>query len=142
MNEPFKLQYNNDLEEFEGGNEVILLVDDDDEVRNLGQILLEEYGYTVLLAENGAEALKIYRRELNRIDLIILDLYMPQKSGRDALADILKLNPQAKVIIYSGFDKVNHIQEMLEMGAKRFIQKPFRMKQILKDIREVLDNKE
>ena len=127
------------LEEPRGGNEVILLVDDDNEVRELGQTMLVQYGYKVLLAEDGEEAVTIYRWEKDNIDLVILDLYMPHKSGRDAFVEMLEMNPKVKVIIYSGFNKVSQIQEMLDMGAKKFIQKPYRMKQMMQVVREILD---
>ena len=124
------------------GGETILLVDDDLEVRSLGQTLLEKYGYKVVLAEDGEEGVVVYRKDRDKIDLVILDLYMPRKSGRDALVEILEINPKVKVIIYSGFNKVPQIQEMLKLGAKKFIQKPYRMKQLLQDVRDVIDGKE
>ena len=123
------------------GKETILLVDDDTEVRDLGKTLLEKYGYNVILAEDGEDGVVRYRKEKDQIDLVILDLYMPRKSGKDAFIEMMEINPEVKVIIYSGFNKVPQIQEMLKLGAKKFIQKPYRMKQLLADVREVIDKK-
>jgi len=128
-------------EEPRGGNETILLVDDEAEARNLGRNILENYGYRLLLAKDGEEAVVVYRREKKNIDLVILDLMMPRKSGKDAFMEILKINPEVKVIIYSGFDKVLQVQEMLKKGAKKFIQKPYQIRQLLRDVRAVLDMK-
>ena len=81
----------------------ILLVDDEAMIRNLGRTILQRYGYHVLLAEDGQEALEIYRREQSSIDLVILDLTMPRLSGRDTLRQLLQIDPDVRVLFSSGY---------------------------------------
>ncbi|MCX5874658.1 MAG: PAS domain S-box protein, partial [Deltaproteobacteria bacterium] len=83
------------------GTETILLVDDEEFLRELGTRLLNQYGYHVITASNGKEALEIYQREGESISLIILDLIMPEMDGRQCLGEILRIDPNAKVIIAS-----------------------------------------
>jgi len=128
-----------DEEEPRGGNETILLVDDEAEVLDLNKTILENYGYHTLLAKDGKEAVYVYRQERKNIDLVILDLIMPRKSGKDAYKELVKLNSNVKVIIYSGINDATQIQNMLDLGAKKFIQKPSNIRQLLREVRAVLD---
>ncbi|MGO8878301.1 MAG: PAS domain S-box protein [Desulfomonilaceae bacterium] len=122
-----------------GGTETILLVDDDDDIRDLGATLLIEFGYKVIMAVNGKEALEIYLREKDRISLILLDLIMPEMDGRQCLAEILRVDRNAKVIIASGYSQNGPANGVTVTGAKGFVQKPYNMRQLLTTIREVLD---
>jgi CheY-like chemotaxis protein len=122
-----------------GGNETILLVDDEDVVRNLGELILRESGYTVLTAKNGKEALEIYRRDRETLSLVVLDLIMPEMGGTDCLRELSRIDPKVKVLIASGFPTDTSIQEALQMGAKGSVNKPFRMKELLRGVRKVLD---
>ena len=123
----------------EGGHETIMLVDDDESVISFGKDLLENFGYTVIVANDGFEAVEIYRRQQDSIDLIILDLSMPRKSGRESLSDLLAINPNLKVIVSSGFDKGGPVKQLLEMGAKAFVPKPYGMEKMLGAVRKILD---
>ncbi|MFC1835697.1 response regulator, partial [Thermodesulfobacteriota bacterium] len=109
----------------------LLLVDDDDSVRTLGAEMLELAGYTVLTAANGREALRVYSRNMDEISLVILDLVMPEMGGRKCLAEILKLDTKARVLIASGYSANGPTKEALEGGAAGFISKPFDLKQLL-----------
>jgi two-component system, cell cycle sensor histidine kinase and response regulator CckA len=121
------------------GTETILLVEDDDEIRELGAGLLNEFGYEVITAGNGREALKTYEREAAGISLIILDLIMPVMDGRQCLAEILRINPNARVVIASGYSETGPVDGVIAAGAKGFIQKPYSMRQLLTTVREILD---
>jgi two-component system, cell cycle sensor histidine kinase and response regulator CckA len=121
------------------GTETILLVEDDDEIRELGAGLLNEFGYEVITANNGREALKIYEREGAGISLIILDLIMPVMDGRQCLAEILRINPNARVVIASGYSETGPVNGVMAAGAKGFIQKPYTMRQLLTTVRQILD---
>ena len=79
--------------------ETILLVDDEELVRDLGKRILERSGYTVLTAANGKEALDLYNREMGKISLVILDLIMPEMGGKQCLEELLKIDPKARVLI-------------------------------------------
>ncbi len=122
------------------GHETVLLVDDEEMIRNLGRRLLQRAGYQVHLADNGAQALEMYRRERARIDLIILDLTMPQLSGKDTLRQLVQMNPDVRVIIASGYSAEDMDVSGLEKVAG-FIPKPFREEDLLKMIRQALDRK-
>jgi PAS domain S-box-containing protein len=124
---------------FKGGDETILLVDDEDYIRDLGVELLTDAGYNVLTATDGEEALKLYRKEQKKIDLIILDLVIPGMGGKKCYEEILKINPKAKILIVSGYSANGPGKAALEAGAKGFVGKPFDVSHLLETIREILD---
>lgn len=121
-----------------GGSETILLVDDEPMIRNLGNTILQRYGYRVLLAEDGLDALEIYRREKQHIDLVILDLTMPRLSGRDALHQLLQIDPDVHVLFASGYSS-EHVTETEKEGVLGFINKPYRPQELAGTVRAVLD---
>jgi CheY-like chemotaxis protein len=122
-----------------GGNETILLVDDEESVRRLATEILKRFGYAVLIASDGKECLELFSREKDRIDLLILDLIMPEMGGSDCLREILKIAPEAKVIIASGYVANGQIDQALETGAKSFVTKPYDARQLLERVRKALD---
>jgi two-component system cell cycle sensor histidine kinase/response regulator CckA len=122
-----------------GGSETILLVDDDEIVRDVGEATLTRFGYTVRTAADGNMALERYRREHQRIDLVILDLVMPKMSGKKCLEALIKINPAAKVIIASGYSESEHRAGLIQSGAKGFVGKPYAANKLLSVIREVLE---
>ena len=123
------------------GSETVLLVDDDKTLLNLGQDILGESGYTTIAAKSGEKAIEIYKREKERIDLVILDIGMPGMGGYKCLNKLLKISPDIKVIIASGYSADKNIKELLKSGAKDFIGKPYQLTNMLKKIRRVLDKK-
>jgi two-component system cell cycle sensor histidine kinase/response regulator CckA len=123
-----------------GGDETILLVDDEEFIRRLGQEALETSGYRVLKAQNGEEAVSIYATKSKAIDLIVLDISMPGMGGNKCLQKILSVNPKAKVVISSGYSLQGDLKESIELGAVAYLGKPFRMAELLKKIRQVLDD--
>jgi two-component system, cell cycle sensor histidine kinase and response regulator CckA len=122
-----------------GGTETILLVDDEEAVRTLGAEMLELAGYSVLAAANGREALKVYGGKKEEISLVILDLVMPEMSGRMCLEKLLRMDPDARILIASGYSSNGPTQDALASGATGFISKPFDLKQILLAVRKSLD---
>ncbi|MGD9818139.1 MAG: response regulator [Desulfomonilaceae bacterium] len=126
----------------QGGTETILLVDDDEDIRNLGARILEQKGYNVISAKNGKEGLEIYKKYGDRIGLIVLDLIMPEMDGKLCMEKILKINPGAKIVLASGYSPNGSAKTLISKGAKGFVSKPFLIKELLVTIREVLDSKE
>jgi PAS domain S-box-containing protein len=122
-----------------GGSETVLIVEDDDSVRKLARTSLKKYGYRVLEAENGENALRINEGHEGSIDLILTDVVMPKMSGRE-LADLVeKTHPHVKVIFMSGYTNdaiVNH--GILARGVE-FVEKPFTPKSLTSKVRAVLD---
>ncbi len=125
--------------EIAGGSETILLVDDEAAMRKLSQRILTRHGYKTLLAQSGEEALEIYSKPDGGIDLVVLDVNMPGMGGHNCLPALLKINPEAKVIISSGYSQKIQLKETLLSGAAGFIPKPYKQTEMLKTIREVLD---
>ena len=120
-------------------SETILVVDDDDEIRDLTREILEDSGYKVLDAANGEQALNIFKEQSNEIDLVLMDLNMPGMGGRQCTREMISIDPSVKVLVASGYSAVGHGRQALEFGARDFISKPYQMREILAKIREVLD---
>jgi len=121
-----------------GGAETVLVVDDEDFIRHLLQRALEDAGYTVLLAENGPQALELYRARGPEIDLVILDMGLPQVSGREVFHHLRQLNPDAVVLISSGYAEDDQARAMIEAGARGFLAKPYDLNELLSKVRQVL----
>ncbi|MFH1070276.1 MAG: PAS domain S-box protein [Candidatus Glassbacteria bacterium] len=123
-----------------GGNETVLIVEDEDMILNLVFSLLGELGYKCYTAANGLEGLKVYQEKGSEIDLVILDIVMPKMNGPELFVEIRKINPEAKVIMSSGFSLENE-DDLLAQGVKVFIPKPYQIKVLARAVREVLDRK-
>jgi PAS domain S-box-containing protein len=121
------------------GTETILLVDDDDRIRDMGQRMIEMGGYKVILARSGEEALDIYAAQRTEISLVILDLNMPGMGGKRCLEKILEIYPLTKVIVASGYSSNGLALDDKGIGARDFISKPYDAREILFAIRRVLD---
>ena len=123
-----------------GGNETILLVDDEELLRGLAQEFLSEAGYTVITAQDGQKALEAYQEMGDKIDLVILDLIMPQMGGAECLEELRKINPQVKALVASGHVPGEQIQQLMQSGALGFVKKPYGLAEILGLIRDALDS--
>jgi len=121
------------------GSETVLLVDDEDTIREVGQELLEAMGYRVLMASDGKEAIELYKKDRNDIDMVLLDMVMPNMGGGDAYDRMKEINPDIKVLLSSGFSIDGEATQILERGCNGFIQKPFTMKELSIRIREILE---
>jgi signal transduction histidine kinase len=119
------------------GSGTILLVDDEELVLEVGSEVLKKLGYTVLEAKGGKEALKIYR-ENNTIDLVILDMIMPQMGGGETYDKMKDINPDVKVVLSSGYGIDGQANEILARGCDGFIQKPLHTKELSEKIWEIL----
>ena len=96
----------------QGGTETILLVDDDEKVRDVGREMLLEYGYRVITASNGREALQIYGTERGTISLVILDLSMPEMGGVECLRALLRLDSKVRVLVATGYARHGRSQRI------------------------------
>lgn len=122
-----------------GGTETVLLVDDEDDVRDLGKTILEAAGYRVIEAANGAEALEICRKQGRRIALVILDLIMPGMSGNECVQELIRCNPGVKILISSGYPSGGIADNALQTNAAGFVNKPYSVKELLRAVRARLD---
>jgi len=123
-----------------GGTETILIAEDDTEVRRITKEVLENFGYKVIEAVNGVDAINKFIENKDRIRLLLFDLIMPKKNGREAYEEIRKIMPDIKVLFTSGYPAdIIHEKGVLEEGIN-FISKPVSPDDLLRKVREVLDN--
>ena len=116
----------------------ILLVEDEENVCRIVSEMLERLGCRVRIASHGAEAIELYRRWFHEIDVVVLDLVMPEMSGKDTFIRLRAIHPAVKAIIASGHSLDGEVQSVLDLGAKGFIQKPFRIAELASKIAEVM----
>ena len=110
------------------GAGTILVVDDEQVVRDLAKKALERHGYTVLLAESGLAAIDVFRRRPGEIDLVVLDLSMPDMNGEEALPALRQLRPQVKVMVSSGYSEAEAMTLFQGQRVSGFVQKPYTAK--------------
>ena len=126
-------------EEFVKGKETVLLVDDEDMIIDVAQRMLEKLGYKVFTARDGKEAVEIFRKHKEEIDVIVLDMIMPKMSGGEAFDQIKKIAPEIRVLLSSGYSINGQASEILNRGCNGFIQKPFNLQNLSKSLRTILE---
>lgn len=122
-----------------GGSESVLVVDDEESIRDLAKEILESYGYTVMLAEDGLEAVELYIKHKKEIDLVILDMAMPKMGGRETFLKMKSLHPEVKALLSTGYSQDGKATGILNSGVKGFIQKPYQADALLSKVRSILD---
>jgi len=120
------------------GSGGILLVDDEEILRDVGKSLLEELGYRVYLAEDGEQALEVYARHKKEISLVILDMLMPRMGGKETLVRLMDEFPDIRVLISSGFHQERTVDELVKLGARGFLQKPYIKQELGKAVAEAI----
>jgi CheY-like chemotaxis protein len=127
------------MEEIVKGTGTILLVDDEEMILEIGGEILKKIGYRVLQANGGQKALDLYRRHRDEIDLVILDMIMPDMDGKQVYDRLKEINDEVKVLISSGFSVEGQLENVLGKPSRGFIQKPFRIEELSRKIREILN---
>ena len=122
------------------GSETVLFVDDEDMIIEVAGELFEELGYKVLTAGNGREAIETYEKNKKKVDIVLLDMIMPDMSGSDTYDKLKEINPEVKVLLASGYSMNGTASEIMGRGCSGFIQKPFKMKELSQKLREILDS--
>ncbi len=123
------------------GTGTVLLVDDEDNILKVGRELLEAMGYRVLTAKDGKEAIDLYSKNRDGIDVVLLDIVMPDMSGGEAYDRIKEVNCNVKVLLSSRHRMDGQATEILNRGCEGFIQKPFSIYELSRKIREIIDIK-
>ena len=118
-----------------GGHETILVVDDVAAILETNRTALSECGYQVYTASDGEEALEIFKENRGRIDLVLLDLSMPGMGGEKCLGEMMRIDPDCKVIVTSGFSSEAQARELTSLGALGFLGKPYRLAKLLSIVR-------
>ena len=121
------------------GTETILLVDDEDMIWDVIIDMLQELGYSVVLAGNGREAVEIYRSNPGEIDLVLLDMVMPELDGHEAFFQLKQIDPNVRVLLSSGYVSEDDARDVLDAGAVGFLQKPYRMIDLARIVRGIFD---
>jgi CheY-like chemotaxis protein len=124
------------------GREMVLLVDDEDVVADVGDEMLRKLGYEVLVARSGKEAIKTYESKWNKIDLVILDMIMPDMNGGKVYDRIKEINPRTKILLSSGYSIDGQAADIMERGCDGFIQKPFSMEVLSETIRKLFEKRD
>lgn len=118
----------------------VLIIDDEELIRFMLKESLNSFGCKVIEAENGVEGLQKYEEMQNKIDLIILDAIMPKLNGIETFKRLMQMNPEAKVIISSGFTRDAKLEDLLHHGLKGFLKKPYHYLELYEKIAETLNS--
>ncbi|PKN76880.1 MAG: hypothetical protein CVU52_02915 [Deltaproteobacteria bacterium HGW-Deltaproteobacteria-10] len=140
-NNEIKEQNTKQNTEITRGTETILLVDDESLILDVAADLLKALGYKILTAQNGIAAVDIYQQSKETIDLVILDMVMPEMNGGEVFDELKKINPDVKVLLSSGYSINGQASKIISRGCVGFIQKPFTMLEIARQLRNVLDDR-
>jgi two-component system, cell cycle sensor histidine kinase and response regulator CckA len=122
-----------------GGDETIFIVEDEEVLRSLMADILTAKGYRIVSASDGVEALKIFRERHKEFDAVILDMGLPKMPGQALFLKMIQLDPKANIILASGYVDEELKDNLLELGAKAFVQKPYKPQEILQSVRIVMD---
>ena len=114
---------------------MVLVVDDEQLVREMAKKALERHGYTVLLADSGLAAIDVFRRHPGEIALVVLDLSMPRMSGEEALPELRKIRPEVKVMVSSGYSEAETMTLFQGQRVSGFIQKPYTVKGLAEKVK-------
>ena len=121
-------------------HETILIVEDDEPLLRLLRFFLDDAGYNVMSAKNGEEAVDMYIKHREKIDLVVTDLGLPGLTGKEEMATLERINPSVRIICASGFIVPTVERELFRAGAKAIISKPYAPEEILQKVRTVLDS--
>ena len=124
----------------QGNGELILVVDDETQICEVAKATLETFNYQVLTANNGIDALALYSQNQNAIDVVLTDIMMPSMNGKTLIRTIKKINPNIKIIVFSGLISNHEIMTELDGSIAAFINKPYTTQALLKTIHQVVNS--
>ncbi|MDX2481394.1 MAG: PAS domain S-box protein [Desulfuromusa sp.] len=119
---------------------LVLLVDDEETIRDIGKEMLSKFGFETVTAGDGEEALDIFKQQHNRIRFVLMDLTMPRMNGEEAFREFRKIDPAVKVIICSGYNEQEVSQKFVGKDLAGFLKKPYQFSELQKKIQELLNN--
>jgi CheY-like chemotaxis protein len=124
-----------------GNGELVLVAEDEDSIRDVTVSTLEAYGYKVLTASDGADAVALYAQNKDKIKVILMDMMMPVMDGHASIRAIRKIKPEVKIIAVSGLAEKDKLAKIADTGVHAFLPKPYNAERLLKTIHEVLSGK-
>jgi CheY-like chemotaxis protein len=116
---------------------VILVVDDEETIREVASMMLEDMGFSVLTAEDGVDALVVYRQHQQEIVGVLMDMTMPKMDGKECFRELRRINADVKVILSSGYNEQDATSRFVGQGLAGFIQKPYSPEALMAIVREV-----
>ena len=119
----------------------ILVVDDEDSIREITKASLEKHGYNVLVARDGIEAIAMYTQHKDEISAVLIDMMMPSMDGPTAIRVLQKINPEVKIIGVSGLSSNHELLKIVGNNIKTFMSKPYTSNDLLKSLQTVINNK-
>jgi CheY-like chemotaxis protein len=122
------------------GDETVLYVDDEEGILDIGRLILEKLGYNVVCAPGGKAAVDIFQQRYEEIDVVILDMIMPDQSGSETFNAMKKIHPGVKVLLSSGYSINGQAKEIIDRGCRGFIQKPFNIKELSQKLRQAVED--
>jgi len=122
------------------GSGIVLLVDDEESLRALGKNLLEYLGFTALVAENGKDALNVFRERKGEISVVLMDLTMPQMDGEETFLEMKRLQPDVRVLLASGYGESEIVKRFAGKGLAGFIQKPYQITVLSEKLQKILES--
>ena len=126
----------------QSGSETILVVDDEEVIREMTRQALEGYGYKVLTCSSGQSAIDIFKNRHDEIDLVIIDRIMPDMSGKETFIELEKISPDVKALLITGYGAESEVREELGLGIRGFMQKPFQIADLCEEIRLIIEEKD
>jgi len=126
---------------YEGTNQTVLIVDDEESVRSTARNTLQRHGYRTLEAKDGREALEVFRQFANEITLVLLDLTMPYLNGEEVLRELKIILPDVRVLLSSGFNEVEAVRRFTGKGLAGFLQKPYTAALLAETIKRIIADK-
>ena len=116
------------------GNPTILVVDDEELIREVASMMIEEEGGAVLLAKNGKEAVDVYREHQSKIKCVFMDFSMPEMNGYEAYLEIMQINPKVGIVMASGLKIISEVEKLKNGGKIQFLSKPFQQSDVIRAI--------
>jgi len=122
------------------GQKTVFVIDDEEMIREIAQDMLNHMGYNVIVAEDGVEAVEIFKEKENEIDLVMVDLIMPKMNGVVCYQKLKEINKDIPIIFASGLGELSKKQSILEMGAAGYLEKPYSIKALSEIFSDVFQN--
>jgi CheY-like chemotaxis protein len=124
------------------GDGLILVVDDEEIMCDMARDILKECGYKTISAENGKEGIEVFKKRRKEITAVLLDMSMPKMSGKETYIKMKEIQPDVRVLLASGFRLDERVDQVLKLGVKEFIQKPFTLEKLARAIDRVVNTKD
>jgi len=137
---PARLQ-RSEQRKFLVGHGTILVIDDEESVRQAATTALENYGYKVVVADNGKEGIELFQKLNSEISLVLLDMTMPVMSGEEALVRLQKIRPAVPVVLSSGYNEAEATRSFTGKGLAGFVQKPYTAAQLAEEVQNALQGR-